>query len=248
MNPDLQIASLAPVFGQPARSRSCGLVGAGESIAIGDLCMAVDGVAWLARGSTGLAGLLNTLSSKIPGADANGAVILRSTGRAKIAVQFLTGTSKTLGIDGYAYAGGQWEVRIQLGTDGGGLVTTTALVCAAFINDHPRLRDAGLRAVASGDGTGLCALAALTAVSLVGLLGWATGAYNNSASGSNATVELTFAIGSGIMSAASVTRLLVPCDGRVTNHTTVTTIYSNEFDIPIRIQDYNGTKAQVQVD
>ncbi len=236
-----------PIVSQ-ATSRSSPKVGAGQTIAVGDLCMGVSGVAYPAKGSTALAGLLNTLSSKMTGADDNGHVYACTQRKVPVKLQFLGGTSKTLGIDSFVYGGSAFEIKLQLGTNGGGTVTTTAAAAADFLSNHARCRDAGLRVAYSGDGTGLCAAQALTTVKLVTLLGWAVNAYDNSGSGSDATVEMTFALGARAMTASGITRATVPGVGAVGNATTVKAAFDTDLDIPIALLDSDGTLVTVRVD
>lgn len=236
-----------PIVSQ-ATSRSTPKVGAGQAIAVGDLCMNVSGVAYPAKGSTALAGLLQTLGSLMTGADDNGHVIACTHRKAPVKLQFLAGTSKTLGIDSFVYSAGSFDIKLQLGTDGGGLVTTTSAAAVQYLNDHARCRDAGLRTAYTGTGAGLCAAQALTTLKVLSLLGWATNAYDNSGGGSDATVEMTFVLGSRAMTASGVARTTVPSVGAVGNATTVKQVFNGELDLPISLLDYDGTLATVRVD
>lgn len=236
-----------PIVTQPT-SRTSPKVGAGQAIAVGDLCMNVSGVAYPAKGSVALAGLLNSLNSKMTGADANGHLYVYTQRRCPVKLQLLAGTSKALGVT-FNYAGDALEIKLQLETNGGCTVQTTSAVAAAYLLDHARCRDAGLRVAYSGDGTGLCAAQALTAIKLVTLLGWATNPYDNSGGGSDATVEMTFAIGARAMLASGITRSTVPGVGAVGNATTVKAAFDTELDLPIALLDYDGTTwATVRVD
>jgi len=193
--------------------RTSGRLGATTTINPGDCCMLIDGVAYPAKSAAALGGLLLTLGSTIPGADANGGILLYSN-RPATKVQLLDGTSKSLGLDSVVYGAGELDVKIQLATDGGGAITSNALALAAFINSHALLRGTfGIHAAATGTGLGLSTVAALTAISLVGLAGWSRGAYVN-ATGAIVDREMAFDVGVNVMAVSgTITRAQVP--GRV---------------------------------
>lgn len=247
----LNAQTLGPVVGQVARTRTAGTLAAGELIPANGLAMAVDGVAYKARSSTGLAGVLVARGSKIDGADANGQVIFCSHGR-RCRVQFQGGQSKTLGLDSITIgAGTSLDILIQLGTDGSSVVTTTALAFVNWAIGNAQLKAYGLRWAWGGNGSGLCAASgSMTSAAVVSLLGWATQAYDNSGGGSDATLEMLFAVGSTIMavSSSSVTRATVPGIARATNETTVSGYFASDLDLPIRVTDVNASgKALVEV-
>lgn len=230
------------------RTRTAGTLGASETIAQNALAMAVNGVAWTARSGAALAGLLVTLASRIAGAGADAGVVLCSHGRSKVQVQFLGGQSKTLSLDSIVTAGGTvLQIKIQLGTDSSSVVTSTNAQVADFINAHALLSRIGLRAAPYGD-AGLAAVAALTAIALVGLLGWATGTYVNG-TGADIPLEMTFALGAAVMTASGLDRTKVPSLGRVVNGTTVSDVFVSELDLPIRAVDVPlAGKVLAQVD
>lgn len=232
----LYLGGAANADATPPRTRTAGTLGASETIAVGALAMAVNGSAYTARSSTALAGLLATLSSQVPGADANGAVILCSHGRSKITVQFLGGQSKTLGLDAVVYGGGGLEVRIQLATDGSSVVTSTSAAVAAFMNNHTLLRSFGLRAAPSGNGTGLAAASSAIAIAVVQLLGFARSTYVNGA-GIAASLEMTFDLGAQVLTGSLVERANVPALVRVVNGTTVSSVFAGELDLHVRAVD-----------
>ena len=99
--------------------------------------------------------------------------------------------------------------------------------------------------------SGLCAaVGSPVAAAVVNLLGWATQAYDNSGGGSDATLEMLFAVGSTIMavSSSSVTRATVPGIARATNETTISGYFASDLDLPIRVTDVNAAgKALVEV-
>lgn len=138
---------------------------------LGSMTMSVDGVARPVVSGASMAALCTT----IPGADANGGVVL-SARQAAVTVQFAAGATKTLSVTSITY-GATIAILIQQGTDGGGATTNTAEQMCNLIRSNGEL-DQLLRCKATGTGAGLTATATATAIKFVTMLGVAQYEYN----------------------------------------------------------------------
>lgn len=240
---------LAPqnLIDQGAGLRTAGQIGATTTIVAGDCCMLIDGVAYQAKSAAALAGLLSTLGSKITGADANGDLIFWAD-RPAVKVQLLGGQSKSLGLDSVVYGAAQLEIKIQLGTDGSSVVTSTAKAVWAFIDQNALLRSLGVRVAYAGDGTGLTVVTALTLIALVGLAGWARNAYAN-ATGSPVAMEMAFDLGTRAMAVSgTIGRAQVPGRIGVVNSTTLRPI-AGPIDLTVPLVNVSSDgSAVVQID
>lgn len=240
---------LAPqnLIDQGAGLRTAGTIGASTTIAPGDCCMLIDGVAYQAKSAAALAGLLSTLGSKIAGASADGDLIFW-TDRPATKVQLLGGQSKSLGLDSVVYGASQLEIKIQLATNSSSVVTSTGKDVWTLIDQNALLRSLGLRAAYGGDGTGLTVVTALTLISLAGLAGWARGAYVND-TGSPVALEMAFDLGTRAMAVSgTIGRAQVPGRVGIVNATTLRPI-CGPIDFAVRLVSVSsdGT-AVVQID
>jgi hypothetical protein len=154
----------------------------------GSLAMSVNGtVNSLVSGSA-----LNAFCTTIPGADGNGGLIFRSM-QANTRVTLLGGISQTLSVNVSFANAGFVDVIIQQGTDGGGLVTSTALLVANAVRAHG-LADELLHVTVTGTGNGLTATATATLINQIVLLGAADETYIN-LTGSAVTLNMGFKLG-----------------------------------------------------
>lgn len=101
------------------------------------------------------------------------------------------GTSQTLRVISITFGATYVDVAIGLGTDNADAVTTTAAAYVAFWRSHAML-NALSQVLATGDGTGLCATASVTALTFASVLGWASETYDNAAGGSALSVAMSF--------------------------------------------------------
>lgn len=163
--------------GFPTRQMRASQFAASKIAWIGSLCMAVDDVAMPILGGSLLAAQCTT----IPGADADGGVVLRAR-EAGVTVQFAAGNSKTLGVTSISY-GATTAVLIQQGTNGGGTVTNTAEEMCNLIRGNAELNRL-LVCESSGTGASITATAVATAIKHVRLLGLPERRIDNSAVGS----------------------------------------------------------------
>jgi len=244
--------TFAVVPGDLPKQRRAGKIGwaagGATTIAQGELAMAIDGVAYPAMSGTALAGKLVQLTSYL--GDGTNGVAYRSIGRQRVKIQYLAGTSKTLGLGGVLQGVGitALTLQIQLGTDGGGLVTSTLADVANFVNRDAACAFYGVKAAAYGTTSTLAALTAATAIAKVGLLGWAQATYTNASTSANADLEQVFYLGTKTVAGSSLARADVPGVGCVVNATTVSALYTSELDLPIWVNDVPGTNlAEVVV-
>ncbi len=127
------------------------------------------------------------LFTTIPGADANGGVTLWSR-QQNIFYTQLGGVSKTLSVS-VTYPGP--SIIVQLGTDGGGLVTSTAAQVVQAILAHA-VASQLLHPAFTNTGAGLAAAATATPVTQYTLLGIAEETYDNSTGAANLIQEMRF--------------------------------------------------------
>ena len=104
---------------------------------------------------------LPTKFTSIPGADANGGFVTYAK-QQNVFIQLVGGVSKTLGVT-VVYTANTVTVVVQLGTDGGGAVTSTAQAVVDAILAHATASRL-IRIGATGTGLGLPVVTAATAV------------------------------------------------------------------------------------
>jgi hypothetical protein len=135
---------------------------------------------------------LNTLCTTIAGADGNGGLVFRSE-ESNVRVALLAGATKTLGVTVSFANAGFVDVIVQQGTDGGGLVTSTAALTVQAIRSSG-LANELLHVIYTGTGAGLTATTSATAINKLVLLGAADETYANTTV-SVLTGNMTFYIG-----------------------------------------------------
>ena len=163
-----------------------GSVATGKKIWSGSVAMLVGTtVTPLVSGSA-----LVALSTTIPGADANGGVVAYSS-QQNVRMQFLAGVSKTLGVSVSFANAGTVDVIVQLGTDNGGVVTSTASDVVNAIRAHA-LASSMLSVTFTGTGAGLAALAAATAIVKITVLGMAAATYDDAAGVAPLAIPMAF--------------------------------------------------------
>lgn len=163
-----------------------GSLATGKKIWGGSVAMLVDTVVTpLVSGSA-----LVALSTTIPGADANGDIAAYS-GQQNVRMQFLAGVSKVFGVTVSFANAGFVDVIVQLATDNGGVVTSTANDVVAGIRAHA-LASSLLSVFAKGTGASLAAVAAATAIVKITVLGLAASTYDNAAGVAPLTIPMSF--------------------------------------------------------
>lgn len=160
-----------------SRRAAAGTYATGKRGFFGSMNISVNGVAQPLVSGTALVALATTFA----GADANGGVVMRAK-RANVAVQFAAGNSKTLSVTSITY-GATIAILIQQGTDGGGATTNTAEQMCNLIRGNGELNKL-LACKATGDGSGLTATTAGTAIKFIEMLGVTERDIDNSAGGS----------------------------------------------------------------
>lgn len=163
---------------------------ASKTAYIGGVQMAVDGVARPLLSGTDL----KALCLDCAGADANGGIHARAL-VPSVTLQLADGTSKTLAVTSVT-EGATIAVLVQLGTDGGGNVTTTGAELADFLKGHARVREL-LRVEMQGTGASICAVKAATAVPHIEVLGAAEERLETVVSGAAMTLRpsVCFSVG-----------------------------------------------------
>lgn len=125
--------------------------------------------------------------TQIAGADANGGVTLWSR-QQNLFYSQLGGVSKTLSVS-VTYPGP--AIIVQLGTDGGGLVTSTAAQVVQAILQHS-VASTLLNVAYTNTGLGLAAAVTATPVTQYTMLGLAEETYDNSTGVANLIQEMRF--------------------------------------------------------
>lgn len=172
--------------GGPGISRTAATLATAKRVLKGALSMLVAGKVYPV-------GSLTALALSLAGADANGGILVWSP-QHRVRIALTGGTSQTLALTSITYGASTIDISIKLSTDNADAVTTTGAVLAAFIRNHGLLSQI-LRVAARGTGASICAVASITAVPQVKLLGWAAKTYDNSAGGSDLAVEMEFKTG-----------------------------------------------------
>ena len=172
--------------GGPGYSRTASTLASGKRTLKGGLSMLVGGKVYPV-------GALTALALSLPGADADGGILVWSP-QQRVRIALTGGTSQTLGLTSITFGASTVDISIKLGTDNADAVTTTGAALAAFIRTHGLLSQI-LRVAPRGTGASICAVATVTAVPQVMLLGWAAKTYDNSAGGSDLAVEMEFKTG-----------------------------------------------------
>ena len=137
---------------------------------------------------------LPTKFTSIAGADANGGFVVYSK-QQNVSIQLVGGVSKTLGVT-ISYAANTVTVVVQLGTDGGGAVTSTAQAVVDAILAHATASRL-IRIGATGTGLGLPVVTAATAVVKVVLLGFSQKTLDNSSGVTDVVGRYQFSTGIG---------------------------------------------------
>ena len=174
--------------GQPRRTAAARTLAAGKKLFRGAIGMHVAGVAQPLVSGSALAALLTTVPGAAAGANAG--VTFRPL-RSNLRVSHAGGTSQSLRVISITYGATYTDIAIGLATDNADAVTTTAAAYVAFWRSHGLLSALSL-VKATGDGTGLCATASVTALVFAGVLGWSDGTYDNAAGGSDLAVPMMF--------------------------------------------------------
>lgn len=141
-----------------------------------------------------LSATLPTKFTSIPGADANGGFVVYSK-QQNVFIQLVGGISKTLGVT-VVYATNTVTFVVQLGTDGAGVVTSTAQAVVDAIAAHGTASKY-LRIGATGTGLGLPVVTAPTAITKAILVGFAQDTIDNSKSLVDVTGRYQFSVGIG---------------------------------------------------
>ena len=174
--------------GTPRRTAAARTLAAGKKLFRGAIGMHVAGVAQPLVSGSALAALLTTVPGAAAGANAG--VTFRPL-RSNLRVSHAGGTSQSLRVISITYGATYTDIAIGLATDNADAVTTTAAAYVAFWRSHGLLSALSL-VKATGDGTGLCATASVTALVYAGVLGWADSTYDNAAGGSDLAVPMMF--------------------------------------------------------
>lgn len=172
--------------GGPGISRTAGTLASGKRLLKGGLSMQVAGKVYPV-------GALTSLALSLPGADANGGILVWSP-QHRVRIALTGGTSQTLALTSITFGASTLDISIKLSTDNADAVTTPGTVLAAFIRTHGVLSQL-LRVAPRGTGASICAVATITAVPQVTLLGWASKTYGDAASVADQTVEMEFKTG-----------------------------------------------------
>lgn len=172
--------------GGPGISRGASTLAATKRLLKGGLSMRVGGKVYPV-------GALTALALSLPGADADGGILVWSP-QQRVRIALTGGTSQTLGLTSITFGASTVDISIKLGTDNADAVTTTGTALAAFIRTHGVLSQI-LRVAPRGTGASICAVATVTAVPQVKLLGWASKTYGDTASQADQTIEMEFKTG-----------------------------------------------------
>ena len=172
--------------GGPGISRTANTLATAKRVLKGALSMLVAGKVYPV-------GALTTLALSLPGADADGGILVWSP-QHRVRIALTGGTSQTLALTSITFGATYVDISIKLSTDNADAVTTTGTALAAFLRNHGLLSKI-LRVAARGTGASICAVATITAVPQVTLLGWASKTYGDAASQSDQTIEMEFKTG-----------------------------------------------------
>ena len=174
--------------GLPGRSVSASSLATGKKLYKGTLGMHVAGVVQPLLSGASLAALLTTIPGAAAGANAG--VTFRPS-KVNVRVSHAGGTSQSLRVISSTFGATYVDVAIGLATDNADAVTTTAAAYVAFWRSHAFLNSLS-QVLATGDGTGLCATASVTALTFASVLGWSSDTYDNAAGGSPLPVAMSF--------------------------------------------------------
>ena len=172
--------------GGPGISRTAATLATGKRLLKGALSMMVAGKVYPV-------GALTALALSLPGADADGGILVWSP-QHRVRIALTGGTSQTLALTSITFGASTIDISIKLTTDGADAVTTTGAELAAFIRNHGLLSQI-LRVAARGTGASICAVATVTAVPQVKLLGWSSKTYGDAASVADQPIEMEFKTG-----------------------------------------------------
>ena len=217
--------------GPPSTSIHPRTLAAGQRVFRGALGMFIAGKVYRA-GPVPTALCLN-----VPGADANGGVVLYSQQANVRYSQITGGANKVFGVT-VSYLASSVEVIVQLATDAGGVSTSTAATVIGGIAAHP-VAGGFLRATVTGTGLGLAIAAVAAFVPVVSLCGVSTNTYDNSAGVADLSVAMLFQ--RGVMAVAplstdSPTIAMVGSDVAIVDDNTVKATVGR-MDLTVKLSD-----------
>jgi hypothetical protein len=165
-------------------------IGQSQKILKGTLAISVGGVAYVAGNHT-------SQYLQVPGADANGALLVW-TPQANVRYSQITGgINKTLGVS-VVYSASFVDVIVQLATDGAGASTSTAQAVVNAIMAHGTASTL-VRPIAQGTGLGLASALVAALVPVVFVAGVALNTYDNASVAAVTGISMVFHCGGGIM-------------------------------------------------
>lgn len=165
-------------------------IGTSQKILKGTLAVSVNGVAYVAGNHT-------SQYLQVPGADANGALLVW-TPQANVRYSQITGgINRSLGVS-VVYSASVIDVIVQLATDGAGVSTSTAQAVVNAIMAHASASYL-VRAIAQGTGLGLASAFTAVLMPVVFVAGISLNTYDNASVAAVTGVPMVFHRGGGIM-------------------------------------------------
>lgn len=165
-------------------------IGQSQKILKGTLAISVGGVAYVAGNHT-------SQYLQVPGADANGALLVW-TPQANVRYSQITGgINRTLGVS-VVYSASVVDVIVQLATDGAAASTSTAQDVVNAIMAHGTASTL-VRPIAQGTGLGLAGALVAALVPVVFVAGVAMNTYDNASVAAVTGISMVFHRGGGIM-------------------------------------------------
>lgn len=165
-------------------------IGQSQKIYKGTLAIAVNGVAYVAGSHT-------AQYLPVPGADANGALLVWSPQANVRYSQVTGGNNKTLGVS-VVTSSTFVDVVVQLATDGAGVSTSTAQAVVGAVMSHG-FASYLVRPIAQGTGSGIASAFTAALVPVACVAGVALDTYDNAAVAAVVEMPMVFHRGGGIM-------------------------------------------------
>lgn len=222
--------------GFPVRTVHARNIAPGQLLYKGTLAMMVDGIAYRASAFNTLpmSGVILT----VPGADANGGVLAYAVQANVRYIQITGGANRALGVS-VAYTASTVDVTVQLATDAGSASTSTAQAVVNAITGHA-VAGKFIKAGYTGTGLGItAALATLTSLKHVCVLGIAEDTYDNSTGLVSLFVNMRFTKGivtlAGLSGDAPTAAMIDSQVAIVDNITVKATV--NPLDLCVRLAD-----------
>lgn len=231
--------------GLPGRTEHARVLAAGQKVFRGSLAMLFNGKVYSAQQLS--TAPMNALILNVPGADVNGGVRLWAS-QANVTYRQFGGISQTLKVS-VNFLPSTVEIFAQMGTDGAGVVTSTAKEIVTAIQSNS-IASKYVHAYFTGTGNGLGLVAVPAAVPMVHLLGVAEETYDNAAGITDLVLGMRFR--KGILNLAGFqsdfpTSAMIGSSVSIVDNTTVKATV-NALDLTVKLADIDDTFVYCDLD